>query len=312
MKHVILGGAGFLGANLSNRLLKNEEQVLVFDRATANYSRLYSIDSPKLKIVHGEFSETYPYEQLLEKGDVVYHLICTTNPSLSNHDMAKEIKENILPTLALLNACITKNIEKIVFLSSGGTVYGRTNLRPFCETDLTNPICSYGAQKLLIEKYLQIFHHVSGLDYRIIRLSNPYGPFQNPLGGLGAVTAFTYHALRGEPVTLYGDGSIIRDYIYVEDAIEGILRISKCRDSEKLFNLGSGYGVPLKEVLATIEKVLGKKIKIFSFPSRNVDVPYNVLDISRYRRVAENFCPVSLEEGIKKLVYYFVHYGEGR
>lgn len=305
LKHVILGGAGFLGSNLANTLMEKGESVLVFDRKSANYSRLRPLYKEQLNIVIGDFSVCYPFAHLLEPGDVVYHLICTTNPGLSNQDMIGEIQENVLPTISLLDACVAKKVDKIVFLSSGGTVYGRTNLEPFRETDSTNPISSYGVQKLTIEKYLKIFYHISALDYRIIRLSNPYGPFQNPRGGLGAVTTFTYRVLKGETVNIYGDGNITRDYIYVSDAIEGILRIAKYDAGEKLFNLGSGKGVTLIEVLQTVEKTLGRKADVQYLTARNVDVPYNVLDISRYRQISDDIHLTSLENGIRLLAESF-------
>lgn len=301
MKHIILGGAGFLGSNLANWLMEKGESVLIFDRENANYSRLRPLHKDQLKIVTGDFSVYYPFAELLEAGDVVYHLICTTNPGLSNRDMIGELQENVLPTVALLDACAAKKVNKIVFLSSGGTVYGRTNSEPFRETDPTDPISSYGAQKLTIEKYLQIFNHISALDYRIVRLSNPYGPFQNPQGGQGAVTTFTYRVLNGEPVTIYGNGDITRDYIYVSDAIEGILRIAEYDGGEKLFNLGSGKGVTLIDVLRTVEKAIGRKAEVRYLSARNVDVPYNVLDISRYRQISDDIQLTSLEDGIKRL-----------
>ncbi len=305
MKHVVVGGAGFLGSNLANKLMEKGESVLIFDRETADYSRLRPLHKAQLKIVMGNFSVSYPFTQLLEPGDVVYHLICSTNPGLSNKDMICEIQENVLPTVALLDACAAKKINKIVFLSSGGTVYGQTTLKPFRETDSTNPISSYGVQKLTIEKYLKIFNHISMLDYRIVRLSNPYGPFQNPQSGLGAVTAFTYRVLNGEAVTIYGDGNITRDYIYVSDAIEGILRIAKYDGGEKLFNLGSGKGITLTDVLQTVEKALGRKADVRYLTARNVDVPYNVLDISKYRQIADDIHPTPLEDGIRLLAEFF-------
>ena len=301
LKHVILGGAGFLGSNLANRLLADGASVCVFDRDGANFSRLCAPQPSNLEIVKGNFDSQYPFAQLFEPGDVVYHLVCTTNPGLSNRDMMGEIQENVLPTLYLLDACVAKKVSKVVFISSGGTVYGRTNMEPFRETDATNPICSYGVQKLAIEKYLQIFYHISGLDYRIVRLSNPYGPFQNPNGGLGAVTAFTYRVMQDQPVTVYGDGTVTLDYIYVDDAVDGIVRITQCNNGERLFNLGSGKGVTLTEVLQAVECALGKKANVQYLPARNVDVPYNVLDISRYRQIVSGFNPTSLEEGIRLL-----------
>ena len=139
-----------------------------------------------------------------------------------------------------------------------------------------------------------------GLDYRIIRLSNPYGPYQRPNGVLGAVTTFTYKALKGDEIQVYGDGSVVRDFIYIEDAIRGILNIVNGENNHHTFNLGCGYGTSIKEVLEIIEKALKIKLNVIYTPARAVDVPVNYLDISRYEEYYGSLNPISLEKGIKK------------
>lgn len=139
-----------------------------------------------------------------------------------------------------------------------------------------------------------------GLDYRIIRLSNPYGPYQRPNGVLGAVTTFTYKALKGEEVTVYGDGSVVRDFIYIDDAIRGILNIVNGESKHHTFNLGLGYGTSIKDVLRKIENSLGLKMNIVYKEGRAVDVPVNYLDISRYEKYYGELNPIPLSEGIKR------------
>lgn len=123
-----------------------------------------------------------------------------------------------------------------------------------------------------------------GLDYRIIRLANPYGPYQRPNGVLGAVTTFTYKAIKREEIQVYGDGSVVRDYIYIDDAINAIIKVVNGENKHHTFNLGCGYGTSIKELLLTIEKALGIELKIVYRAGRTVDVPVNYLDISRYEK----------------------------
>lgn len=139
-----------------------------------------------------------------------------------------------------------------------------------------------------------------GLDYRIIRLTNPYGPYQRPDGVLGAVTTFTYHALKGDEIQVYGDGSVVRDFIYIDDAVRGILKIVDGEASYHTFNLGCGYGTSIREVLKTIQETLGIEMNVKYTEARKVDVPVNYLDITRYETAYGVLAPIRLTEGIKK------------
>lgn len=308
MNCLILGGAGFLGTHLTNELLKKRQNfVTVFGRAESNYSNIH-VSYNNIRIVTGNFTSSFDFLQLTKGQDVVFHLISTTVPSTSNVALIDEIEENIIPSIQLLKACVTNHVKKIVFMSSGGTVYGIKKESPLLEDDETTPICSYGIQKLVIEKYIQLFYHIYGLDYRIIRLANPYGSFQNPKGKVGAVTTFLWRIMHNQEIEIYGDGSIVRDYIYVEDAIKGVLKIVDQESEYKIFNLGSGKGYNLCEILATAEQVANKKAMIKYLPARSVDVPYNVLDISRYIEVTKDVPQTSLVEGMEKLKKYFLRY----
>ena len=148
-----------------------------------------------------------------------------------------------------------------------------------------------------------------GLDYRIIRLTNPYGPYQRPNGVLGAVTTFTYKALKKEEIQVYGDGSVVRDFIYIDDAVRGIQKIVEGSDRHHTFNLGCGYGTSIKQVLETIERALDIKLRVRYTEARKVDVPVNYLDIKRYETAYGSLNPISLEEGIRKTAEFMVKTG---
>lgn len=301
MKIILLGAAGFIGTNLIAELSKDpNNEITIVDRDLRYFKPIINLNIPNLNIVESDLSMNTDYEKLVATQDLVYHLISTTVPSTSNRSISEELKANVILSANLLDACVTQKVKKIAFISSGGTVYGAGLNFPINEKDPTNPITSYGIQKLCIEKLLYLYNYMYGLDYRIIRLSNPYGPYQRPDGRLGVITNFTYKALKGEDIYVYGSGSIVRDYIYIDDAIRGIQNIVNGTSPYKTFNLGCGYGTTIKEIIQAIESVLNVKLNINYTTARKVDVPVNYLDISRYEAAYGTLSPINLEDGIKK------------
>ena len=304
MNYLILGSSGFIGKNLLKKLDKSKHNIRLFDRTNLNQKNYENQNATNLQFVEGVFSPEYDFFELTKDIDVVYHLISTTIPS-SSITLEEELTENVFSTIKLLEACKINKVKKIIFLSSGGTVYGKSNGFPFKETDETNPINSYGIQKLTIEKYIQLYFHLYQLDYRIIRLANPYGPGQNPHQNQGIITKFAYNIVNNIPVKIFGQGDVIRDYIYIDDAIDGIIAIEQDQSGEKLFNLGVGQGHTIKEIVSTIENVSNKKFSIHYEEERKIDVPYSVLDISRYLQIAPSNDFMSLEKGVSQLLTYF-------
>lgn len=301
MKIILLGAAGFVGTNLVIELAKNpENEITVVDRDKMFFETLKNMNLSHLKFIESDLTMDSDYNGLVKNQDLVYHLVSTTVPTTSNQHITEELKGNVLLSANLFEACVNQNVKKVVFLSSGGTVYGKEFQCPLDEKTPTNPITSYGVQKLSIEKLLYLYNYMYGLDYRIIRLTNPYGPYQRPNGVLGAVTTFTYKALKGEEINVYGDGFIVRDFIYIDDAIRGIQNIVNGNDEHHTFNLGCGYGTSINQVLEIIEKALDIDIKVKYSAARKVDVPVNYLDIRRYEAAYGKLNPISLEDGIKK------------
>lgn len=301
MRIILLGAAVFIGTNLVIELAKNpENEITVVDRNKTYFSTLQNMDIPYLRIVESDLAMDSDYESLVANQDLVYHLVSTTVPTTSNQHIAEELKGNVVLSANLFEACVHQGVKKVMFLSSGGTVYGKESKCPLNEKTPTNPITSYGIQKVSIEKLLYLYNYMYGLDYRIIRLTNPYGPYQRPNGVLGAVTTFTYKALRGEEISVYGDGSVVRDFIYIDDAVRGIQKIVEGNDRHHTFNLGCGYGTSIKQVLETIEDALGIELNIKYTEARKVDVPVNYLDIKRFETAYGSLNPISLVEGIRK------------
>jgi len=305
MKHLVLGGAGFLGSWLVSALLEDPgSEVAVFDCQENDFIR--STDSPRFSFVQGTFDADVDFCALLTGVDVVYHLISTTVPGNSNTRLLYDVTSNIIPTLRLLDACVACGVGKVVFFSSGGTVYGvQSGAGPILESAPTNPISSYGVQKLAIEKYLKLFNYNYGLEYLIVRLSNPFGPRQNISGRQGVVTTFTYRVLHDLPITLYGDGSVVRDYIDVRDAVSMVINAAGHASAAGIYNIGSGIGYSLKQIISIVEERTGKKAAIDCRPGRNEDVPVNVLSIEKYLHEVSPVRPRALEEGIDDLIAYF-------
>jgi len=237
----------------------------------------------------------------LEGADVVYHLASSTLPSTSNLDMSFDLQANTLGTLRLLNAARMR-IGRLIFVSSGGTVYGSPQCNPIPESHPTNPLCAYGIHKLAIEKYLNLFQHLYGLSSITLRVSNIYGEGQDCARQLGAVAHFSDHALKGEPIEIWGDGSIVRDYVHVDDVAGALLNAATYSGTHTLFNIGSGVGTSLNELVELIQRRLHHALKINYKPGRGFDVAQNVLDI-RLASAEMNWRPmIGIQAGLERML----------
>lgn len=278
---LVLGGAGFIGSHLVDGLKAAGHRVSVFDR-------------PR------EFLDPADLERALPGAEIVFHLISTTVPKDSNDDPALDIESNIAGTARLLELCRTHRPRRLVFISSGGTVYGVPRATPIAETHPTDPISSYGIHKLAIEKYLRLAHVLYGLEYRILRVSNAYGERQRTDKAQGAVAVFLERALRGEPIQIWGDGSVVRDYVYVGDIVRAFLAVLDYRGERRVFNIGSGVGVSLNHLVEEIGTVIGRRLAVQYTPARRFDVAANVLDTSAAREHLGWSAAMPLREGLRR------------
>lgn len=310
MNITLIGGAGFIGTNLAISLSKeNKNKITVIDRNELYFNTLKSLNLSGVDFKVAPFSIEANFDEQVKGQDIVYHLASTVIPGTSNQNIPQELEANIVVTAKLLDACVRQNVKKVIFISSGGAVYGKKGICPIKEDTVTYPISSYGIQKVAIEKLLYLYRYQQGLDYRVIRLANPYGPFQRPNGRLGVVTTFVYEALTSGKLKVYGDGSVVRDFIYIEDAIKGILKIANGENEFRIFNLGCGKGTSINEVINTIKNVVKSNFDVSYVSARNADVPINYLDISRYENNYGKLNPVSLSEGIKKTAEFMKNSG---
>lgn len=295
---LILGGAGFLGTNLAYGLLRRNYEVCVYNRISAHVQRLRCL-FPTLKIIDGDFFSESRFTSILDNIDVVFHLVSATNPA--NRDMEREFVENVIPTVHLLEAC--KGLPlRIIYFSSGGTIYGIPRYTPIDEMHPTDPISTYGLHKLTVEKCLQYYGRVYGIQYQILRISNPYGELQNPFSNQGAIAVFLNKALLGETIEVWGNGSAVRDYIHVSDVVEACLQVMEYAGEERVFNVGSGRGYSLNDILETIRQAVGSKLNIHHITGRIQDVPVNILDSSLLHNQTGWSPRVDIAQGIHSMV----------
>jgi UDP-glucose 4-epimerase len=304
MKAILYGGGGFIGKHLAQKLIDCNYEVTVIGRSAIDNKTKDNHIYNYTTYIQNSQASIQQIANVFTDADVVYHLASTMTPSKSNENILGDIEENLNRTIRFLDVCLSQKVRRVVFISSGGTVYGIPKQLPITETHMTDPICSYGIVKLAIEKYLHLYYHLYGLDYRIIRLSNPYGPMQNLLNGLGAVSVFIDKVLKKEPITIWGDGSVIRDYIYIDDVVSALTIVATSNDSNKIYNIGCGIGHSLCDLINTIELISKCKADVIFAEHRNVDVPYNVLDVTLARNCLNWSPAITLEEGIGRLINY--------
>lgn len=304
MKCVVLGGGGFIGSHITDALLKEPGyQVTVFDRPGAIY--LDQLKESGAKIIVGDFLNVQDLVRAVQGNDVIFHLISTTVPSYSNDHVVFDVETNIIGSLNLLDVAREAKVHKVIFSSSGGTVYGVPERTVITESHQTQPISSYGITKLTIEKYLHLYWKLHGLDYCILRISNAYGERQVPSGVQGLIPTVIDKALRHEEINIWGNGSVIRDYIYVTDVAAGFVSASKYFGEDRVFNISTGVGYSTNEVLERLKALVDFPINIKHDPARLYDVPANILDNTKARELLKWKPIVSIEEGLEKTYRYF-------
>lgn len=299
--YLLLGGAGFLGANLASILVAHGARVIVYERPGADLSRLSKLESA-VEVVQGVFTEKEKLYSLIASRDVkvVVHLVSGLLPSSAQSEYLRELDDVVVPTFALIRYCAELKI-RFVFFSTGGAIYGEAGGERLPESHILSPISYYGLSKVQIEEYIRFEGRSSGLDYLILRPSNPYGRFQSLTGRQGFVSVAFGKILRQEPIEIWGDGSAIRDYIQIKDLVQAFWDLEKASISDTTINIGSGVGHSLLEVIDAIEKVMHHKANIRFLPARSVDVKSVVLDIGLLQSVVD-FVPTDLFSGIT--MYY--------
>ena len=296
---LVLGGAGFIGSHLAEALARQGRRVRIFDRPHVDRLTLFP-SALGFEVFTGDFLNPQALAPALEGAELVFHLVSTTLPKNSNDHPVYDVESNVLGSLRLIELCRSRGVRKLIFVSSGGTVYGVPRATPIAEDHATDPISSYGIHKLMVEKYLALAHRLHGLDYCVVRPGNLYGPRQRLDTAQGAVAVFLDSALRGEPIHIWGDGSVVRDYVYIADAVDAMLKAAAFHGAPRVFNIGSGKGTSLNELVGEIGSLLGRPVRVEHTASRPVDVPVNVLDSSLAARHLGWRASTPLGEGLRR------------
>lgn len=293
MRVLLVGGNGFIGSHVQDCLLQREHVVRVLDALPERYRS----PLPQVDYRVGLSADPSVLSEALAGIDSVVYLASTTVPSTSNGNVPWDIESNLIPLTSTLDAMNRAGVKHLVFLSSGGTVYGITGDAPVRENASLDPICSYGVVKVASEKYVGMYRHLTGLRPLILRPSNAFGPRQGHDGVQGFISTSLVRIQRGEPIEIWGDGSVVRDYVCVEDlALAIVLGIEK--SAVGTVNIGSGVGMSLSQVTETISAATKTSVRVEHRAARTFDVPHLVLCIERAREVLDWMPTTHFDEGV--------------
>ena len=296
-KVLVLGGNGFIGRNLLNTLVKREYQVYSFNLNKPDYP------VEGVTYLAGDFFDDYVLKSAIEGMDIIYHAICTMNPGNSNAKYVMGYERDLIQTLELCDM-LKDTKTRMIFLSSGGTVYGKQEVLPVTEETLPVPINHYGNLKLCIENAMRVFRYQNHSDFIIARIANPYGPGQDYRKGVGFIDAAMKRAISGETIEVWGTGNVVRDYIYITDVCNALVTLAEENVSYDVVNISSGRGVSQREILEAIKKHC-PNMKVEYQPARSVDADKIYLANDRLKTILPDEM-VSLEEGIEKYYQYLM------
>lgn len=301
-KCLVLGGDGFLGSHLVDDLVERGYDVRVFDRFHQGRIKNLNHLKGKIEFHKGDFLKKQDLSRALRGIDYVFHFVSLSTPASTANDPQREIKLNLEGTLQLLDLCVKHGVQKVIFPSSGGAVYGDALDEVANETTQARPMSPYAVTKLAIEEHLHFYRRQHGLQFIIYRIANPYGERQDPNGIQGAIPIFMKHMMKNETIELYGN--TVRDYIYIKDVTGFIAENFAEQHQNSTYNVGSGRGVALFELVLMLSKTTQAVPRIKRLDKRPFDVQKIVLDISRVSEEFGFYPMTSLEVGLEKTAAY--------
>jgi UDP-glucose 4-epimerase len=308
MKNIlVLGSSGFIGKNLINFLSStNEYQIHTFVRSESMHTNNHQINT-NIQIHQVNLEESNRIEKILteQKINIVIHLSSSLKPNSDVNSFNYECKNIISPSVRLISLCSKLEIM-FVYFSSGGAIYGNGNDRPHIENDSLKPISYYGLAKYYIEEAIRLEHRSTGLKYLILRPSNPFGPGQNLNANQGLIAVTLGKIYSQEKLTIWGDGSSIRDYIYIEDLCAYVHKLLCLDCKNKTFNVGSGEGVSVKKIVEVIYNTLNIQPNVEYIDPRVFDVDSSILNISYLEDHIGELVITPLEKGISSFADFII------
>ena len=293
---LVLGGNGLIGSFVAEQLVAKGCVVNVFDRFSGR-DNLKAVE-PRVGKVNGDYLKAGDVKAALKGMDFVFHCIHTTVPRTSIEKPVFDAETNILPSIGLLKEACNQGVKKVVYISSLA-VYGNPEKNPVKEDAPLEPVTPYGVSKRAIERYIEYFNRLYGLDYAILRPATAYGERQAVSPGTGVVANFIYNALRNNPLVIYGDGSAERDLLHAEDLAHGVVLSAFKKSKFRIFNLGTGKGVSLNELAKKVEEAKGSRLEIRHL-NKVDEVQKLICDTSRAGKELGWKPEISLGEGIKR------------
>ena len=303
MKVLVTGGAGFIGSRLVDRLLaEGHEAVVVDDLSSGCVAHVH----PQAVFHHTDIRDGRALNKVLahEKPQIVSHHAAQVSVRQSVADPAHDASVNVIGSLHLLQACLRHGVERIVFASSGGAIYGEQETFPADETHPLRPVSPYGVAKLAGEHYLRCFHIAHGLSYVALRYANVYGPRQSARGESGVIARFADRLLRGEPVRINGDGCQTRDFVYVDDVVEANLLAMRSK-ATGAFNVGTGVESSIIDVFRHLKRLTCSPVQPEYAPAKPGEQRRSVLDASRIARQLDWRPQTALADGLAQTVAHF-------
>ena len=303
VKSLLIGGCGFIGSSLITKLVQSGRSVTSLDRGV----HTHQVSLEHVKYVQGDYSDLHLIEKLVTDHDEIIHLAYATVPNTSFNDPLADLSENLAPSVQLFDV-IARYGKKLLLISSGGTVYGEAQSETIAENHATNPISPYGVTKLTLEKYAYLYACTKGLNVVTVRPANPYGEGQLPFVGQGFISTAMGAAMRGEPITIFGEEGTVRDYIHIDDVVEGMLMALEQGSSSATYNIGSSIGRSNLNVVRAITPLLqdiGIEVSIHYAPVRPFDVKTNILDCSKLRSIGWQ-PKVGFENGLRRTLAWLM------
>lgn len=291
---LVVGGNGFLGAHLVDALVSDGHSVTVFDR----FSSGPSYRSSQVRAVVGDFLSRNDIDLAVAGQQVVLHLLSTTTPMSAEDDPALDIRTNLEQSIELLEASVRAGVEHFYLASTGGAIYGDQGKDFYDESVCPQPSSPYAIGKLTIEHFLRYFRVRFGLSSTVLRISNPYGPGQRSNHRQGLIPIALRQVASGQPVTRFGDGSMVRDYLFIDDLVKMIRRMVRVIPRQDVYNLGSGVGHTVNQVLAAISRATGMELDVVERPRPTTFVERVILDTSRYKAEFGEFELTTLDAGV--------------